>query len=134
MVCNKILGEVFPGTQLTFSWFSGFGSSISFAECTFWGDPPFNWSAASMPFLCEESASEERQPKCTAMAVTCRRSSPAREKPAEHTTKKYHYSVLVASSNHFESCFWGMDRACTRNERRKHRFHRWLQGDFFSFC
>lgn len=42
MVCNRTKGQVFPGTQITFSWFFRLENSLSFAKFIFWADTQFN--------------------------------------------------------------------------------------------
>lgn len=47
MVCNRTKGQVFSGTQITFSWFFRLENSLSFVKFTFWADTQFNWIAAA---------------------------------------------------------------------------------------
>lgn len=84
--------------------------------------------------FCKDSASKAKQPKCMTLAMTCHCTSPARMKPAQFTTKTYHYGILLVSTNNLESCCWGINRACTRNGRRKHRDLIVDQETFFLFA
>ena len=129
MVSNGRQEQVFPDTQITFSWFSRFESSISFAEFTF---RVFNWThyLTGVQLLdcafCEQFASKERQPKCITLAMTCHHTSSARVKVAECTTKKYHDSILLVSSNNFESCLLRNGQSLYQEwEEETRRFEIW---------
>lgn len=121
MVCNRTKGQVFPGTQITFSWSLRFENSLSFAKFTFWADTQFNWIAASRFSLMWVPASREKE-RQSELCWPWHAITPAQLGWYQQgAPKKYHYSVVFVSSNQRVTLKVEFEEstACTRNETRK---------------
>lgn len=120
MVCNRTKGQVFPGTQITYSWFLRLENSLSFAKFTFWADAQFNRIAASrLSLLWVVLNKGERQSE---LCWPWHAITPAQLGWNQQGTPKiYHCSIIFVSSNQRVTLrvVFEESTASTRNERRK---------------
>lgn len=76
-------GQVFPGTQIAFSWFSRFESSLTLHNLPV--VVTHHVTGVQLPDggICEESANTKIQPKRMMLVMICHRTSQAWVKPTE---------------------------------------------------